>query len=115
MARAASAPSSSAKKLPWEDWREGDDEMTSGWMREGGFCAFEQRHPSLEHGDGRIGEARIEEARFLALEARGALLGAVVHEALSEIERFRRFAERRAQLAGVDETGFGTIVTVSGR
>jgi NADH-quinone oxidoreductase subunit I len=21
------------KKLPWEDWREGDDEMTSGWMR----------------------------------------------------------------------------------
>jgi len=21
------------KKLPWEDWREGDDKMTSGWMR----------------------------------------------------------------------------------
>jgi len=21
------------KKLPWEDWREGDDMMTSGWMR----------------------------------------------------------------------------------
>jgi ferredoxin len=21
------------KKLPWEDWREGDDLMTSGWMR----------------------------------------------------------------------------------
>jgi NADH-quinone oxidoreductase subunit I len=21
------------KKLPWEDWRPGDDEMTSGWMR----------------------------------------------------------------------------------
>ena len=21
------------KKLPWEDWREGDDQMTSGWMR----------------------------------------------------------------------------------
>jgi NADH-quinone oxidoreductase subunit I len=21
------------QKLPWEDWREGDDEMTSGWMR----------------------------------------------------------------------------------
>jgi len=21
------------QKLPWEDWREGDDMMTSGWMR----------------------------------------------------------------------------------
>lgn len=21
------------QKLPWEDWREGDDELTSGWMR----------------------------------------------------------------------------------
>jgi NADH-quinone oxidoreductase subunit I len=21
------------KQLPWEDWREGDDENTSGWMR----------------------------------------------------------------------------------
>ncbi len=21
------------QQLPWEDWREGDDEMTSGWMR----------------------------------------------------------------------------------
>jgi NADH-quinone oxidoreductase subunit I len=21
------------QRLPWEDWREGDDEMTSGWMR----------------------------------------------------------------------------------
>ena len=21
------------KKLPWEDWRPGDDEFTSGWMR----------------------------------------------------------------------------------
>ena len=21
------------KKLPWEDWREGDDLLTSGWMR----------------------------------------------------------------------------------
>jgi hypothetical protein len=22
-----------AQKLPWEDWREGEDMMTSGWMR----------------------------------------------------------------------------------
>lgn len=21
------------KRLPWEDWRVGDDELTSGWMR----------------------------------------------------------------------------------
>ena len=32
------------QQLPWEDWREGDDEMTSGWMRAtapGGDAAFE--------------------------------------------------------------------------
>jgi NADH-quinone oxidoreductase subunit I len=32
------------KKLPWEDWREGDDLMTSGWMRAtspSGAAAFE--------------------------------------------------------------------------
>ena len=23
----------SASKLPWEDWRDGDEEFTSGWMR----------------------------------------------------------------------------------
>jgi NADH-quinone oxidoreductase subunit I len=32
------------KKLPWEDWREGDDQHTSGWMRAtspGGSAAYE--------------------------------------------------------------------------
>lgn len=32
------------KRLPWEDWREGDDEHTSGWMRAtapSGDAAFE--------------------------------------------------------------------------
>ena len=32
--------------------------------------AFQQAHALLEHGDGRIGVARIDEARILALEAR---------------------------------------------
>ena len=32
------------KQLPWEDWREGDDALTSGWMRAtapGGDSDFE--------------------------------------------------------------------------
>jgi NADH-quinone oxidoreductase subunit I len=34
------------KKLPWEDWREGDDVNTSAWVRAtspGGSAAFEGR------------------------------------------------------------------------
>ncbi len=76
--------------------------------------ALENGHPALEHGDRRVGKARIEEARLLALEARLALLGAVVDKALGKEERLRGLAELRAHGAGVDEFGFGAI-TVSGR
>jgi hypothetical protein len=34
------------QKLPWEDWREGDDEFTSAWMRAAspnGAAAYEGR------------------------------------------------------------------------
>ncbi len=50
------------KVLPWEDWREGDDEMTSGWMRAtspSGMAAFEGvRQWSADLGYGvRAGES----------------------------------------------------------
>ncbi len=72
-----------------------------------GLGAFERGHAGFEHVDGRIGEARIQIARLGADEARLALLGAVVDEALGEKQRLRRFAELRAQRAGVDQAGLG--------
>src|SRR5262249_48357305 len=83
----------------------------------GGACrlgAFEGGHALLEHGDRRIGVARIKEARFLAPETSGALPGAVVDETLREIERFGGFAEIRAHLSGVDEAGFRAIAAGCG-
>ena len=65
--------------------------------------AFEQRHPLLEHRHGRIGEARIDEARILALEARLRELHRVVEIALGEKERFRRLLEARAQRPAMDQ------------
>ena len=49
--------------------------------------AFEERHAALEHRDGRVGEARIDEARIVALEARFGLLHRVVEIALGEEQR----------------------------
>ena len=65
--------------------------------------AFEQRHAALEHRHRRIGEARIDEARLVALEARLGLLHRVVEIALGEEQGFRRLFEPRAQRAAVDE------------
>src|SRR5690606_12669542 len=55
--------------------------------------AFEQAHALLEHGDGRVAEARILEARVLVLEAGLGLLGGGIDEALREKERLRGLAE----------------------
>ena len=71
------------------------------------FRAFEQRHALLEHGHGRVGEARIDEARVLALEARLGGFHRVVDEALGQEHRFGRFAELRAQRAAVDQARGG--------
>jgi NADH-quinone oxidoreductase subunit I len=43
-----------AKRLPWEDWREGEDEQTSGWMRAtspGGAAGYE----GVVHWSGELG------------------------------------------------------------
>jgi hypothetical protein len=74
------------------------------------FGAFELDHAALEHRDVGIGKARIEKAGVLALEPCFALFGGVVDKALGQEQRFGRFAELRAQRAGMDQPGFGTIM-----
>ena len=78
----------------------------SGRGRARGLGALECRHALLEHRHGRIGEARILEARLFALEAGLGLRGTVVDVALGEKQCFRGLAELRAQRAGMDEAGF---------
>ena len=85
------------------------DRGHAGRGRARGFGAFELDHAALEHRDRRIREARIDEAGILALEARLALLGGVVDVALGQEQRLRRLAELRAQGAGMDQAGFGTV------
>ena len=80
-----------------------------------GACAFELDHAALEHRDVRIGKARIQKAGFVALEPRLALFGAVVDKALGQEQRFGRFAELRAQRAGMNQPGFGTVARPCGR
>ena len=75
-----------------------------------GLGAFQQAHALLEHGDGRVGEARVDEAGVLVLEAGLGLLGAVVDEGLGEEQRLRRLAELRAQRAAVHEQRLGAPV-----
>ena len=91
------------------------DRRHAGRGRARGFRAFERRHAPLEHVDGRIGKARILIAGIFALEARFGLGGAVVDVALGEKQRFRGLAERRAQRAGLDETGFRAVAFLRGR
>jgi hypothetical protein len=74
-----------------------------------GFGALEFDHAPLEHRDVGIRKARIEKAGLVALEPRLALLGGVVDKALGQKQRLGRFAELRAQRAGMDQPGFGTV------
>ena len=84
------------------------DRRHAGRGRARRLRALEGGHPGLEHVDGRIGEPRVEIARLGAVEARLALLGAVIDKALGEKQRFGCLAELRAERAGMDEAGFGT-------
>ena len=68
-----------------------------------GLGALEQRHPLLEHRHGRIGEARIDEARIVALEARLRELHRVVEIALGEKQGLRRLLEARTQRSAMDQ------------
>ena len=87
----------------------------AGCGRPRGLGAFERRHARLEHGDRRIGEARILETRLFVLEAAFGLGGVVVDVALGQKQRFGSLAEWRAQRAGMNKTGFGTITIMRRR
>ena len=71
-----------------------------------GLGALEGGHALLQHGDGRVREAGILEARILVQEARLALLGAVIDMALRQEQRLGGLAELRAHGAGMDEPCF---------
>ena len=75
-----------------------------------GLGALEQLHALLEHGDRRVGVARIDEAAGLALEALLGLLGAVVDVALGQEQRLRGLGELRAQRAAVHQPRLGRPV-----
>ena len=59
-----------------EAQQRGGDGRHAGGGGARGLGALQQAHALLEHGDGRIGEAAVDEARVLVLEARLGLLGA---------------------------------------
>src|SRR5690606_23964417 len=67
--------------------------------------ALEEAHALLEHGNGRVGETRIDETGLIAGKARRGTLGAVIDEALSEEERLGGLAEFRSQGAAMYELG----------
>ncbi len=71
------------------------------------FGAFEQRHALFEHGDGRIGETRVDEPGLFVLEAPLGLLHGFVYEALGEKQSLGGLAESRAQNASVNQLGGG--------
>ncbi len=85
------------------------DRGHTGCRRARGFGAFKGRHAALEHVDGRIGETRILIARVFVLEALLRLGGAVVDVTLGEEQRFRGFAERRAQRSRLNQAGFRAV------
>ena len=68
-----------------------------------GLRALDERHPLLEHRHRRVGEARIDEARIVALEARLRKLHRVVEIALGEKESFRCLLEGGAQRSAMDQ------------
>ncbi len=64
----------------------------AGRLRAACLGAFHQRDPLFEHRHGRVLQARIGHALFLARETRRNFLGAVIGVARGQEERFRRLA-----------------------
>ena len=71
--------------------------------------AFKLGHALLEHGDCRIGVARVDEAGVVALEPRLALLGGIVDIALRQKQRLGRLGKLRAQCSGMNQPGLRAI------
>ena len=74
--------------------------------------ALHRAHALFEHVDRRVGVARVDEARFLALETGLRRLGAVVDEALRHVDRFRGFAELGSKRTAMDQFGGGLPVAL---
>ena len=68
---------------------------------------FEQRQALLEHAHGRIGEPRVGEARLMAGEALGGVLGPPVAVARGQEQGLGGLAELGARAAAVDRPGPG--------
>ena len=81
----------------------GGDGRHAGRGRPRGLGAFEQRHALFEHRHGGIGKTGVDEAGILAVEARLGRLHRVVGIALGQEQRFRHFAELRAQRPAMDQ------------
>ena len=78
-----------------------------------GFRAFQPAHALLEHRHRRVGVARIDEARIVALEAGLGRLGIGVDEALGQEHGFRGLAELRPHRAAVHQFCGGAITFLS--
>ena len=71
------------------------------------FGAFEGGDAALEHGHGRIGEARVDEAFALPLEARLAFLGARIDVPLRQEQGLGGLAELGAEPSLMHKPGLG--------
>ena len=93
----------------------GGDRRHSGRGRACSARAFERGHALLEHGHGRVREARILIAGLFVLEAPFRTQGAVIDVTLGEEECLRGLAELRAQGAGMHKLSLGAVVSLRGR
>ena len=81
-----------------------------------GATALERGDPFLEHGDGRVGQPRIDVAEIVQIEERGGVIDVVEDIGGGLIDRGRARAGRRIRRgAGVDRAGLEAIVEVQRR
>jgi hypothetical protein len=83
------------------------DRRHAGRGGDAGLAAFERRQALLHRGDGGVGEARVDVARFLARETAAACGGAVEDEARGEVQRLGVLVELAALGAGAHRQGVG--------
>ena len=70
-------------------------------------AAFQRRHAFLEHGVGRVHDARVDIAGDFQVEQVGTVLGVVEGEGAGLVDRHRhRLGGRVGAIAGVDGQGF---------
>ena len=79
------------------------DRRHTGGLGAADLGTFQQRQAVLEHLYGRVVEPRIDKARLVAGEAAVGPLGAVIGEALGQIERLGGFHELRARDPPTDQ------------